>query len=353
MPKRVLVAAPRRKTDRDLEDLLHELGGTSTGLAMRILKLFPAYLHSCGRDPSQELALAAELEVRRRFICFLLSGEYLDAENPIAKKTRAQGPGELRARTVLGYLKTMRQFGIRPGHLEEAEARISDHVFLKGLTRLSARDEPLRVKEYPSPREMLQLCFGAVREASPDRQRREVHLRCFWYILIVTGARPGNLLICPFYISPDGIWVGWRWRKGGRVQLRGETLYRFSWTTPPPRELHEPLLELSRGWRERPHAGPWYFQDCTSAATVVNNWLHRRRKNPPARWTSTTPRSVLSSLLLARVHQGTLSELNFVWLMDHTVQTARGHYAQSSSAAGLEAESSDDEVEKILQMRPG
>jgi len=109
---------------------------------MRLVRLYPAYLRSCGIDEKTELDVAAESRARRSFICFLLSDHYLDKEKPIARKERGEGPGDLRARTVLGYLKTMRQFGIRPGHLAEAEARISDHIFLKGLTRLSVRDEP-------------------------------------------------------------------------------------------------------------------------------------------------------------------------------------------------------------------
>ncbi len=350
MPKKLAqVIAPRGMTEVRLEHLLMTLGGSAGTLALRILRLFPAYLHSCGLNPEVEMSLNEELAIRREFICFLLSEDYLDEECPAARPQRGEGPGSLRARTTQLYLATMRRHGIRAGHLADAEARINDHVFQKGLAKLSARDAPIRPRAYPEFREMLRLCFGEVRERDDQMTRREIHLRCFWFLLIVTGARPANLLICPFRVTREGVWVGWRWRKGGRVQLRGETLYRFDWTTPPPRELHRTLLDISQGWRERPHQGPWYFQDCGSAATVVNNWLGRRRPNPTERWTSTTPRNKLSSTLLQRVHAGSLSELNFVWLMDHTVQTARGHYASSRDAAGLEKElegvdSEEDEV---------
>merc|ERR1711991_1243721 len=77
---------------------------------------------------------------------------------------------------------------------------------------------------------------------------------------------------------------------------------------------------------------PWFFSEAAGDrdASYVNRWVQKLpidTKTQGVQWTSTTPRNVLSSHLLALVQSDQLSARDFVWLMDHTVETALGHYA--------------------------
>ncbi len=301
---------------------------------LMLLRRFERYLELSPPGPRDH-----DLDVVDHFIASMMSEMYA------TKRHRSEGPDTgrdgIQARTAGDYLTIMLTHQILPGKIQEAEAKIYHLAFRKGLNHLGAHDARTRTRAYPTPAAMLSIIKDPPKEG--PNYDRELALHAFWYLLVATGGRPANLRVGVPRVDYDAVAVKWVWRKGKRHDIASDTVYPHAWTGPPPRHVRRALLTVRAEWdRLGPRA--WWHSSVQNMAQFVNNWLEKQEGTHTSgnKWTSTTPRNVLSTILMTRTEAGKMSNHAFAWAMDHTLETAQRNYV-NTRLYGLEYSTDNDD----------
>lgn len=241
------------------------------------------------------------------------------------------------ARTVKGFHAMCKRFGITPSTLAEARIHILRQQITSGLERLAVETPFKRTKVYPGTEALLRMCNPADGHGGHGSESRRLY-RAFWFLLIVTGARPANLRKAPISLTDQGVIVYWKGRKV-RDGERSQTLYPYRWTAKPPNPevlstLQEVVLD---GWG--------LLKEAEQPASYINGWLRRfpdTTEEAIGHWTSTTPRDNLVSILQEYVTDGVMTERRYEWLLDHTVHVGMQHYANLRGKIDLEEMDEDE-----------
>lgn len=151
---------------------------------------------------------------------------------------------------------------------------------------------------------------------------RDLKYQAFWYVLLWTGGRPGNLRKAGFTLSPQGIAVKWHGRKSDGKALRRSIFYPFSWSIPAPTDKRiigfiESGCLMNIGTE-------------ISVASCINQWLNKwLTKNHPSftkRITSTYPRVYIDKIAREKLESGEITRTTFISMLDHTPETSDHHY---------------------------
>lgn len=300
MPRIAVVRGPVTDEDEAMFQKILDSASSYTEQAYRILKCLEAFLESNqGRFAVRRTPPEVQMSL-------------------FHAQALAQGHA---VRTVQTTQSICKAFGMRPGNMEAAGASIARKRFASGLDRMAANAPFIREKCYPGTKELLRLCHPENDPRGPADETGRL-MRAFWFMLIVTGARPDNLRNAPFDLNERGVYLYWGQRKI-RAGARSCTLYPFLWTaSPPTAEIWSTLQSVKvSGWG--------YISTVSQIAPAVIRWIERMPRittTDAGHWTSTTPRDNLVRCLLWLVAGGVMSESRYEWLLDHKIQTARQYY---------------------------
>lgn len=155
---------------------------------------------------------------------------------------------------------------------------------------------------------------------SGDSNRRGVQKGdvCLWYLLVVTGQRPANLLKATFEILPTGLLLFYKGRKADKGTRRRGLLYKFAWSLQPSTTLK---LYMRDGV---PKIGT-----ATNCATCINSWLKGKGFG---HLTSTSLRLRLDNVCRELLRVNRITEREYEDLMDHTMAVSDKHYCTNRPA---------------------
>jgi hypothetical protein len=147
-----------------------------------------------------------------------------------------------------------------------------------------------------------------------------------WYILVITGTRPTELLSAQFRIDDDGIGVRFNGRKNSKATAARYWKFLYTWTyTPSIAEIQRISNSLDSDGRVISlKEGGESFQ----IAQAINAWLkkHDRHIIDGLQITSTSPRVFLDNILGRIFEQGGMPLQLFEDLMGHTIKVSRANY---------------------------
>jgi hypothetical protein len=220
----------------------------------------------------------------------------------------------------------LKEYQIRWSTLEEVEERIVEVALKKGMNTRKRREITSYQRVWPPVAGLLGLGDIALREA-----KETIENVLFWTVVILTGGRPNNLVTSPVVaVNHDSIRIRWTDRKSGRDDgANGSTRYLFAWSKRPQEAILNRLRSLVRQHQETGGEFFWpTYRNPRLAAGRVNSFIHRydHLGQNVATWSSTSPRGVLDEKLMGLLSEKAISESQYVWLMDHEVETGRGHY---------------------------
>lgn len=223
------------------------------------------------------------------------------------------------ASTLATVAATIEAFRIRPSTLGAARQLVMHRDFMKSIQRRGVAEPPIRVK----PAVPLEVLMALV-EPRPGDSRRTCHLRAFWFLLVATGARPHTMFEASRWSvdEGDGVMVGWGPRKGGRHGFRSMTKYAYRFSAPPPLATQTLLASIG--------PGGWDMPEARQVASLLCSFIKRELRQGALSFTSTAPRDRMSGVLLGEVAAGRLSSSEYQWMMDHTEDRGRQHYAPAT-----------------------
>lgn len=220
--------------------------------------------------------------------------------------------------TLSTYVKTMKSYGIYPGQLDLARARVRRTQLLNGIKRME-EEAPLAGDRGEESLEVLREII--VRRFERDTAQ-DLEYRAIFFVLVATGARPENLMVaqsCSVDQKRQGVVIQWGRRKV-RPPSRASLLYPFSWSTEPPADVVERIAALP--------TRPWGLAGSSNPASAICAWLRKRLAalGMTCRVTSTTPRGRLSRVVYEEFEAGRMSAERFGDLLDHEPSMSRTRY---------------------------
>ena len=220
----------------------------------------------------------------------------------------------------------LKEYQIRWSTLEGVEERVIEVALKKGMNVRKRREVTSYRRVWPPVAGLLGL--GDIALRAP---RETIENVLFWTVIILTGGRPNNLVTSPVIaVDRDSIRIRWTDRKSGRDGgADGSTRYLFAWSKRPQEAILNRLRSLVRRHRESGGELFWpTYQDPRLAAGRINSFIHRydHLGQNVATWSSTSPRGVLDEKLMGLLNEKAIPESQYVWLMDHEVETGKGHY---------------------------
>lgn len=157
-------------------------------------------------------------------------GQLAAERTPAGKKVRCES-------TILGYLREIGKYGMRPDNLKEVAARLDLAALRAGISVKRREENPAIRHRILTPEIFL----------APITRKGNVVIRAGIYLLLATGARAEHLSrIRDVQITNNAILVLWADRKV-RERMNSYLVYPFEWSCRPPRDLEDCL----RHWTER------------------------------------------------------------------------------------------------------
>jgi hypothetical protein len=179
------------------------------------------------------------------------------------------------------------------------------------LRRTKARDGGCREKKLTS----IDVLARFTQKATPGcHKERELCYRSFRWMLVATGCRPAELHTSSWTLLKKELHLIIRARKDSQAQGKRARIFKFAWSTPPPRDVREYL--------SRQQTCP--IGNEGNVACCINSWL--RSRGADSSITSTSPRVRLDNVLGPMVEDREINLEIFEWLMGHTWSTSMRSY---------------------------
>lgn len=232
------------------------------------------------------------------------------------------------ATSVRFFGKQMEKQGLDPGtitttlgHLASYRVSSSDpyaclpglklFAFKKGLTRKKARAGNAGKKP------LLSLEAFAILWSPTEVQEvneRDLMYMTFWWLLVATGARPCNVLTGKCLCTKTSLKFWYCGLKNDQHASAAAREYLYSWSTEPPLRVKHFLAK-----KGVPKLGTE-----KNIAANLNSWAQKRL--PDVKISSTMPRVRLDNILSALVRENKMKESEFMWLMNHGMETSDRFY---------------------------
>lgn len=138
----------------------------------------------------------------------------------------------------------------------------------------------------------------------------------WWFVLLATGLRPGNLWHAEILLEDEQIRVFCtQGTKSKPKSTRRPRIYDFLWSVRP--------ADWMKAYFHKNRSLPRIAKKET-IASHINSWL--KRNKPPVPITSCCPRARMDQILRKLVSEGCMSTDEFEWLLDHTIETSNESY---------------------------
>jgi len=138
----------------------------------------------------------------------------------------------------------------------------------------------------------------------------------WWFVLLATGLRPGNLWHAEIFIEDTKIKIFClQGTKSNPKRMRRPRVYDFMWSIRPPGWA----LSFFKENRMLPR-----IAKKETIASHINSWL--KRNKPPVPITSCCPRARMDQILRKLVSEGHMTTDEYEWLLDHTIETSNESY---------------------------
>ena len=220
--------------------------------------------------------------------------------------------------TIMTRLNYLTSYRADSGSELEVLERVRKKGLNTGLQRMKACAGGYRKKPWLSI-ETLALPLNP-----PASNSRDLEYQTFWWGLIVSGARPHELLESTLTLQANGLFIQFTHRKAEGVS--GDKLwYAFEWSMSPPDHVKKRLKEKPI-W---PTLGT-----IKNVASNTYSWVGKwqRRQHPETKFIqlgTTFPRVRLDNVLRLKVESGEMKQQTYERLMNHSIETSDKHYKRA------------------------